>query len=94
METLLGQVVFSRDITERERHLMTIEAQNEKLKEIAWIQSHKVRGPLATILGLSNIFNTQDAADPNNAKIIKGIKEEAENLDIIIREVVKKTYDI
>ncbi len=91
---IIGASCFSRDITERERHLMTIEAQNEKLKEIAWIQSHKVRGPLATILGLSNIFNTQDAADPNNAKIIKGIKEEAENLDIIIREVVKKTYDI
>jgi len=93
-DNIIGVSCFSRDITERKRHLMKIEVQNEKLKEIAWIQSHKVRGPLATIMGLSNLFNTIDTTDPSNKKIIRGIAEEAQRLDDIIREVVKKTYDI
>jgi len=90
---VIGVSCFSRNVTERRRQLMKIQEQNEKLKEIAWIQSHKVRGPLATILGLSNIFN-DDINDPSNEKIIKGIKEEAQKLDEIIKEVVRKTYDI
>lgn len=41
-----------QDVTAREKYIRTIEAQNERLKEIAWTQSHIVRVPLANIMGL------------------------------------------
>ncbi len=90
--SVIGVSCYSRNVTERNHQLMKIREQNEKLKEIAWIQSHKVRGPVATILGLTQIFEYTDPSDPGNQKIIEGIKEEAIKLDEIIKEVVKKTY--
>src|SRR6185437_7439605 len=87
---VIGISCFSRDISEQKKHLLKIEAQNEKLKEIAWIQSHKVRGPVASILGLANLFN-DNPTDPINKQILDGIKTAVHNLDKIIREVVDKT---
>ena len=86
-----GLTVYMRDITEDKKKLLRIEAQNEVLKEIAWLQSHKVRGPVASILGLAQLFNYSDPSDPVNQEILEGIKFASTGLDNIIREVVDKT---
>ncbi|HXS36028.1 MAG TPA: hypothetical protein VN721_04970 [Flavipsychrobacter sp.] len=67
--------------------------QGEKLQEIAWIQSHKVRSHVATILGLIQLFNKYDANDPINKDIIEKIKEASSNLDVVIKEIVAKTNE-
>jgi len=64
--------------------------QNERLSNIAWLASHKVRGPVASILGLSKLFNRDNYVDPDNAKIIEGIYASANELDLIIKELVAK----
>src|SRR5690606_23149763 len=46
-----------QDITDTVNYIQKIEAQNHKLREIAWTQSHKVRAPLARLLGLVEILN-------------------------------------
>ncbi len=86
-----GLAVYFRDITEEKKRILKIEEQNEKLTEIAWLQSHKVRGPVASILGLAQLFNYDDPADPANKEILEGIKYATNGLDDIIREVVEKT---
>jgi len=86
-----GLTVYLRDITEEKKKLLKIEAQNNVLKEIAWLQSHKVRGPVASILGLAQLFNYSDPSDPMNQEILEGIKFASTGLDNIIREVVDKT---
>jgi len=75
---------------EKERHLQHIEAQDTVLSDIAHIQSHNVRGPVATILGLVKIFNREDLADPVNKEIIDGLTEVTEKLDIAVKEVIIK----
>lgn len=64
--------------------------RNKILEEIAHRQSHDIRGHVATILGLSFLFNRQDYADPQNKNIIEGIFESANSLDEVIREIVGK----
>ncbi|MBS1586537.1 MAG: PAS domain S-box protein [Bacteroidetes bacterium] len=86
-----GLTVYMRDITDEKKKMLKIEAQNEVLKEIAWLQSHKVRGPVASILGLAQLFNYSDPSDPMNQEILEGIKFASTGLDNIIREVVDKT---
>lgn len=88
-----GLTVYLRDITDEKKKLLKIEAQNEVLKEIAWLQSHKVRGPVASILGLAQLFNYTDPSDPMNQEILEGIKFASTGLDNIIREVVEKTQN-
>ena len=86
-----GVSCFARDITEQRKHLFKIEEQNEALREIAFIESHNLRGPVATIMGLQQLFNYNDLTDPINREILDGIARTSDELDKIIREVVKKS---
>jgi PAS domain S-box-containing protein len=79
---------ISRDITEQRKQLLKIQQQNEKLKEIAWIQSHKVRGPVASILGLIPLFDAGAAGNAHNAEILEKLQTATTDLDEIIKEIV------
>lgn len=79
------------DITEQKNNIRKIQLQNEKLKEIAWLQSHKVRGQVASILGLAQLFNTDNPCDPVNGQILDGFRMASESLDNTIREINEKT---
>ena len=89
-----GVSCFARDITEQRKHLLKIEEQNTALREIAFIESHKVRGPVATIMGLEQLFNYADLTDPMNKEIMESIGKVIHELDIIVREVVRKSNEI
>lgn len=79
-----------QDITEQQMFIQSIEDKNETLKQIAWMQSHEVRGPLATILGLTSLLNPDSISDDDAKTILSGIKEASDSLDIIVRKIVKK----
>ena len=79
------------DITEAIEAKERLKHQNERLTEIAWLHSHKIRGPVATIMGLINIFDWANVNSPENIEIIKKIDEVSKQLDGIIHNVVKKT---
>jgi DNA-binding NtrC family response regulator len=68
--------------------------QYEKLLKIAVMQSHQVRVPIANILGLFNLFEFDNPADPINGKVLKMLKLAAESLDKIIIEIVQNTGEI
>lgn len=93
-DKVVGVNCYATDITERRSHLQKIEEQNTALREIAFIESHKVRGPVATILGLEQLFNHNDYTDPINQVIVEGIAKMTRDLDLIIREVVRKSNAI
>jgi DNA-binding NtrC family response regulator len=71
-----------------------IRTQNKKLLEIAFLQSHQIRRPIADILGLISIFNFDDPCDPENLEILTRLETTATDLDSIIREIVQKTNEI
>jgi PAS domain S-box-containing protein len=88
---VIGVNCFLRDITERQEHLQKIENQNKRLREIAWIQSHLVRAPVASILGLIQLCSLDDSP---NAEIIPMLKKAAEDLDKVIIDITKRTDDL
>lgn len=53
---IFGVSINSTDITSEVEQKEKVGLQNESLKEIAWIQSHEIRKPVATILGLMNLL--------------------------------------
>jgi PAS domain S-box-containing protein len=83
---------FIRDITQRREHLTAIEEQNEKLRKIAWIQSHVVRAPLCRIMGLVDLLNNYPVE--NTSELLKALLTSAEELDSVIKDIVKKTGEI
>jgi PAS domain S-box-containing protein len=89
-----ARLVLATDISERINYIKAIEDQNIKMQEIAWIQSHVVRAPLARIMGLVNLLRTlstvtKDQAD--DTTVLDHIYTSANELDDIIRSIVKKT---
>lgn len=88
---VIGVSCSTRDITETRRYQERIEAKNQKLRDIASIQSHEVRGQVASILGLGQLFNYDNPTDPINASVLEGFMEATHNLDRIIRRIVNKT---
>lgn len=83
-QTVIGVNCYLRDITEQQAHLRKIEKQNQCLLDIAWAQSHRVRVPLANILGLVQLF---EALGPENQMILEKLRSAATELDAVIREI-------
>ena len=67
-----------------------IENQNEKLKDIAWIQSHIVRAPLTNIIGLLKIINETNAV--TDEELLSYLNQSVEELENSINEIVDKTH--
>ncbi|WP_342333173.1 PAS domain S-box protein [Pedobacter sp. FW305-3-2-15-E-R2A2] len=77
-----------QDITERITYLHAIESQNSRLKEIAWIQSHEIRAPLARIMGLIDLLD--DFSTSNDKKnCIQHLKTSSQELDAAIRNIMQ-----
>ncbi len=75
---------------ERKKHIERIKAQKSVLQDIAYIQSHEVRGPLSTIMGLVDLFNYEDPSDPNNLELLEGIATVTKRLDKVVTDVVNR----
>jgi len=90
----VGRVWSFRDISERRKHVQAIEMQNDKLREIAWIQSHVVRAPLSRLLGLTDMIKKQQGMDGHQIQLINYLIRSANDLDGIIRSIVEKTEEV
>jgi signal transduction histidine kinase len=75
----------------REQSEKILEEKNKRLSEIAFLQSHQVRRPVANILGLAKLFKLDKPEDGINAKVIPRMIIAAEELDVLIKEIVNKT---
>ncbi|GAB2779384.1 PAS domain S-box protein [Salinimicrobium soli] len=82
------------DVTNSRKLLRRVQRQNEVLKEIAWEQSHLVRAPLARIQGLVDLLEEENADGISREDILELIQNSADELDCIIRSIVKKTEEI
>ncbi|NJW53758.1 PAS domain-containing protein [Salinimicrobium oceani] len=85
----IGVACFARDVSERARHLESIERQNSQLREIAWLQSHKMRAPLSNILGLTDLIMSSEKTEEKE-EYVNHLQHSAVELDKIIAEIVQK----
>jgi len=84
-------IVIATDITERLKYVEAIEDQNEKLKEISWIQSHVVRAPLSRIMGLVPLVSDLCESGEEREKMLGYIANSANELDEIIKNITDKS---
>jgi hypothetical protein len=68
--------------------------QNKKLIEITFLQTHQVRRPVASVLGLISLVKMDNPNDPINFEVISKLEIVSKELDAIIQEIVKSTTEI
>ena len=75
-----------------------IEVQNKVLMDIAFIQSHEFRGPVASIMGIMNLIKEEEYESPKEYLLLmeEAVQKLDEKIHIVVKstEVVKETYMI
>ncbi|TAE74937.1 MAG: PAS domain S-box protein [Bacteroidetes bacterium] len=87
---LVGIALNIKDITQQKIYELKILQQNEILKDIAWEQSHEVRGPVANILGLVNLLRNDEHSVEEIDIYLDYLQVATEKLDAIIHSIVNK----
>jgi len=89
-----AKIILATDMTERLNHLEALESQNTKLKEIAWLQSHVVRAPLARLMGLIDLITDDKISSEEKDKSFKYFLDSAKELDVVINDIVKRSHEV
>ena len=83
-----------QDIHDRKQAQLEIEKQNEKLRQIAWTQSHEVRAPIARMMGLINLLQHKENNPTSTYELIDKVITSAHELDAIIKRIVRWTEEV
>ena len=83
-----------RNVTRERLYEKKIIEQNKKLKDVAFVSAHQLRGPITSLLGLINLISEHQNDWSETRNYIKKIKELSSKIDEEIRSLVKKTEEI
>lgn len=90
----ISEVIIIQDITEKLNYVQAIELQNRKLQEIAWMQSHLVRAPLARIMALADLIQNTPGTGIETNDLLEAINQSAIELDNVLRPIIDKAVQI
>ncbi|SEJ71521.1 PAS domain S-box-containing protein [Cyclobacterium xiamenense] len=90
-----AKLVLANDVTQKKAYIRTVEQQNRRLRDIAWVQSHVVRAPLARLMGLVNLLEIELSDLPAEKKeLLNHIVFSADELDDVIKDINEKSQNI
>jgi len=82
-----------QDITVQQENSILLEKQNNRLRDIAFLQSHILRHPVVNILSLIELMNITELT-PEQADYFELIRKEIARLDDVIKSIVHKSAEI
>jgi PAS domain S-box-containing protein len=92
---VIGATVFAKNVTDLEQFMQTISRQNERFKEISWLQSHVIRAPLARLMGIMELLLEDSSMfHPDMAQYLEKLKGASLELDRVIRDISHKSEDL
>lgn len=93
LEDAVAIHLIVNNITEKNQVVAQLKAQNNTLREIAWMQSHELRAPLARALGLIILWKELSHStiiDPELAEIVAHLDASLDELDQQVRTITAK----
>ena len=85
-----AKIIIASDITKNLAYVEAVEMQNEKLRDISWMQSHLIRAPLARIMGLVELFRDSHN-DKESDETMDYLLQSANELDKVINEITERS---
>jgi PAS domain S-box-containing protein len=82
-----------QDITSLKEQELHIIQQNDRLRKIADINSHELRKPVATIMGIMQLIKEEDIEDELNIQLLEYLRITTNELDEVIRRVADNTHE-
>lgn len=78
----------------RKQYVQHIEDQNKKLRNIAWTQSHVVRAPLARILGIIDLIETEKENLDDLLFWLGHLRVSSNEMDEIVKKITEEAQEI
>ena len=88
-EHVIGLVLVGVSINEQKKQEKTIKHQSNSLSIIAQLQSHQVRQPVSSILGLMNLIREENYVA--RKEYLEALEEATKQLDNIIQTIVSQS---
>jgi signal transduction histidine kinase len=90
-ETIDNEKSLQEQLVIKQEHLQsTLESLKHKnidLRAIAWMQSHKVRAPLANVMGITSLLKANHLCDQEKEEMMNYLQTSATQLDDVIKEI-------
>lgn len=93
LDQYTGYMMVFTDISAIKTKEESLLRQNEVLREIAWIESHEVRRPLASILGLIELLPAC-TGDDEKQEVFEMILSSGGELDGMIRKINERIIEV
>jgi PAS domain S-box-containing protein len=87
---MVGAMQDNTELKEKELRLLE---QNKRMQEISQINSHVIRKPVATILGLMYLLDKKNVVGEHNLEVFEHLLTTTQELDAVIRQINEKTFD-
>lgn len=87
-----ARLVLINDITERLEYINKVESKNQELQQIAWLQSHVMRAPVAKILGIIQIAQSINLNEEEKKTLQNDLLTSIKELDTVIHDIANKTH--
>lgn len=82
-----------QDIDKQKKYEEQLLNQNKQLKEIAWLNSHKVRRPLSNIIGLISLIKDPENKEEDILQFIELLAESSKELDNAVALINLQTVE-
>lgn len=80
-------ITIAEDITEFIKLENQLKDKIEQLYVISWKNSHLLRDPVASIIGLVNSIEEKEISSQHNLQVFKYMKQTLEKLDLVIHQI-------
>lgn len=88
-----GMIVNFSDVTAKQRVEEQLLEKINQMSELSFLNSHYIRKPVASLLGLTNLLNQTSLTQAETTEIIAHIKTCALELDGIIKQINEKANE-
>ena len=95
-DLVIGTACFVRNISElkkreqeKEIFIKELTQSNADLRQFAYITSHNLRGPIANLLGLTNLLDHYPVKNATLMQILEGIKKAAKRFDETVKDLTQ-----
>lgn len=83
-------IIIQTDITEKKKFVQQLEEKNKLLMEVAYISSHRLRKPVASMLGVMSLMDKENLCNPENERLIGFIEQLTNDMDAMLHEMAEK----
>lgn len=87
-------IIIQTNITEKKKIVQQLEEKNRLLMDVAFISSHRLRMPVASLLGLFAQMDMENLANPYNRPFLRYIEKLVNDMDDMLHEMAEKCNQI